>query len=157
MIDYFFGKPRTGKTYRAVNILYEDYIKNENISPKFTYILTNIGGFKFKEINQLFQDRGSKSISYKLIWADFYKHLGVLYRMALEEKDDVELNRYAYSHKINDCLIILDEASLYLKKYDDVISWYLAYHGHFKVRIIIIAQSPKQINAEYVQTHLKCE
>lgn len=150
MIDYFFGKPRTGKTYRAVNILYEDYIKDENSSPKFTNILTNIGGFKFKEINQTFQDRGSSSLAYKLVWKKFYEHLAVMYKMAMDDKDDTELNRYAYSHKINDCLIILDEASLYMKKYDDVISWWLAYHGHFKIRIIIVTQSPKQINSEYL-------
>lgn len=150
MIDYFFGKPRTGKTYRAVNILYEDYLKDENVSPKFQNILTNIGGFNFKNVNQLFQDRGSKSVSYKLVWKSFYEHLTVMHKMALDDKDDAELNRYAYSHKINDCLIILDEASLYMKRYDDAISWYLAYHGHFKVRIIIIAQSPKQICAEYL-------
>ncbi len=150
MIDYFFGKPRTGKTYRAVNIIYEDYIKDENSSPKFVNILTNIGGFKFKEINQTFQDRGSQSLAYKLVWKKFYEHLSAMYKMAMDDKDDAELNRYAYSHKINDCLIVLDEASLYMKKYDDVISWWLAYHGHFKIRIIIVAQSPKQINSEYL-------
>ncbi|WP_324170991.1 zonular occludens toxin domain-containing protein [Sulfurimonas sp.] len=150
MIDYFFGKPRTGKTYRAVDILYNDYVKDENASPKFTNIITNIGGFKFKEINQLFRDRGSKSVAYKLVWRDLYTHLSKLYEMALDDKSDEELNRYAYSHKINDALIILDEASLFMKRYDDVVSWWLAYHGHFKMRIIIIAQSPKQINAEYL-------
>ncbi len=150
MIDYFFGKPRTGKTYRAVKLIYDDYIKDENSSPKFPYILTNIGGFKFKEINQIFRDRGSKSYAYKLVWKDFYEHLYVMYKMALDDKDDAELNRYAYSHKINDCLIVIDECSLYLKKYSDVISWFLAYHGHFKIRIVLIAQSPKQINAEYL-------
>ena len=150
MIDYFFGKPRTGKSYRAVKVIYDEYLKSEDSVPKFTNILTNIGGFKFKQINQDFKDRGSKSQAYKLVWSDFYEKISNLHKMALEEKSDDELNRYAYYHKINDCLIIIDEASLYMKRYDDVISWYLAYHGHFKVRIIIIAQSPKQINAEYL-------
>jgi len=149
LIDFFFGKPRSGKTYRAVDLIYKEYISTDK-PPKFTNILTNIGGFKFKEINEIFLNRGSKSVAYKLHWNDFYTHLSKMYEMAMQDKSDDELNRYAYSHKINDCLIILDEASLYMKKYDDVISWYLAYHGHFKVRIIIIAQSPKQINPEYL-------
>ena len=39
-----------------------------------------------------------------------------------------------------------------MKRYDDVISWWLAYHGHFRIRIVCIAQSPKQICPEYL-TH----
>jgi hypothetical protein len=151
MIDYFFGRPRSGKSYRAVKYIYDNYLKNENSNPKYSYILTNIAGFKFKEINQIFRDRGSKSFAYKLIWDDFYKHLTALHKMALDEKSDEELNRYAYSHKINDVLIVFDEASLRFKKYDDVISWFLAYHGHFKIQIIIIAQGPKQINSDYLE------
>jgi hypothetical protein len=149
MIDFFFGKPRSGKTYRAMDIIYNQYFKDDS-APDFTNILTNIGGFKFDKFNQYFKDTGSKSLAYKLLWKEFYRHLRKMYDMALEEASDEELNRYAYYHKINDCLIVLDEASFYMKKYDDAISWYLAYHGHFKVRIILIAQSPKQIYAEYL-------
>lgn len=150
MIDYFFGKPRTGKTYRAVKVIYDDYISDKAETPKFRNILTNIGGFKFKEVNQTLTDQGSMSIAYRLVWKDFYIHLKKMYEMAMDDKSDDELNKYADDHKINDCLIVLDEASLYFKKYDDAISWWLAYHGHFKIRIIVIAQSPKQINAEYL-------
>ena len=172
MIDYFFGVPRSGKTYRAMDYIYKEYIdidlKHSNIlsqthiyklysfhfvhakTPKYKNILTNIGGFKFDVFNKIFLDRGSPNRAYKLIWKDFYKHLKTLHQMALDEKDDVELNRYANYHNINDCLIVFDEASFYMKKYDDVISWWLAYHGHFKIQIIIITQSPKQINSEYL-------
>lgn len=172
MIDYFFGVPRSGKTYRAMDYIYKEYIdvskKHSNVlsqthiyklysfhfihtkTPKYKNILTNIGGFKFDVFNKIFLDRGSPNRAYKLIWKDFYKHLAILHKMALDEKDDAELNRYASYHNINDCLIVLDEASFYMKKYDDVISWWLAYHGHFKIQIIIIAQSPKQINSEYL-------
>ncbi len=152
MIDFFFGKPRSGKTYRAMKLIFDLYIAIllKGLTPKYTNVLTNIGGFNFKKINQIFLDNGSRSVAYKLNWKDFYIHLKKMYDMAIDEKSDEELNRYADYHKINDCLIVLDEASLYMKKYDDVISWWLAYHGHFKIRIIIIAQSPKQINAEYM-------
>lgn len=119
-------------------------------TPKYRNILTNIGGFKFDVFNKIFLDRGSPNRAYKLIWKDFYKHLSVLHKMALDDKEDIDLNRYADYHNINDCLIVLDEASFYMKKYDDVISWWLAYHGHFKIQIIIIAQDPKQINSEYL-------
>ena len=149
MVDYFFGKPRTGKTYRAVDYIYKQYL-NEDSSPSFTFLLTNIQGFKFDFFNQKMRDKGSKSLAYKIVWKEFYDHLKVLYEMALEDKTDEELNRYAYHHQINDALIVLDEVSLYLKKYDDVLSWFFAYHGHFKIRIILIAQSPKQINSDYL-------
>ena len=172
MIDYFFGVPRSGKTYRAMDYIYKEYIdiskKHSNVlsqthiyklysfhfihtkTPKYKNILTNIGGFKFDVFNKIFLDRGSPNRAYRLIWKDFYNHLAVLHKMALDEKDDIELNRYASYHNINDCLIVFDEASFYMKKYDDVISWWLAYHGHFKIQIIIIAQGPKQINSEYL-------
>ena len=152
MIDFFFGKPRSGKTYRAMKLIFDLYIAIliKGLTPKYTNVLTNVGGFNFKKVNQIFQDNGSQSVAYKLVWKEFYKHIEKMYQMALDDKTDEELNRYADYHKINDCLIVLDEASLYMKKYDDVISWWLAYHGHFKIRIIIIAQSPKQINPEYM-------
>jgi zona occludens toxin len=151
MIDFFFGKPRSGKSYRAMKLIYDLYIVNKE-EPKFRNILTNIGGFKFDKVNQMFLDKGSPNKAYNLSWKSFYVHLKKMYEMALDEKSDEELNKYADYHMINDCLIVLDEASLYMKKYDDVISWWLAYHGHFKVRIVIITQGPKQINPEYM-TH----
>ena len=150
MIDFFFGKPRTGKTYRAVDLIYKEYIKPNSI-PTFDNILTNIGGFKFKEVNQIFLDKGSVSRAYKLEWKTFYIHLKKLHEMALDEKSDDELNKYANYHHINNALIVLDEASFYMKRYDDAISWWLAYHGHFKMRIICITQSPKQIYSEYME------
>ncbi|MBW6462529.1 MAG: hypothetical protein K0B07_05800 [DPANN group archaeon] len=149
MIDFFFGNPRTGKTYKAMDYIYKEYLE-ENSKPKYNNIITNIGGFKFDKINQIFLDRGSFCRSYKLIWKQFYSHLKEMYKMAMDEADDKELNDYAYNHFINDSLIILDEASFYLKKYDDVISWWLAYHGHFKMQIMVITQGPKQIYGEYM-------
>lgn len=153
MIDFFFGKPRTGKSYRAVKYLYDGYIRDldKDKTPHFKNIVTNIGGFNFELVNKKFLDHGSSSRAYKLVWAEFYKRLKVLYDMAMSEKSDLELNKYADYHHINDCMILIDEASLFLKKYDDVLSWYFAYHGHFRVRLIIIAQSPKQIYAEYME------
>jgi len=150
LIDYFFGKPRTGKSYRAIHLIYNEYIKDNKELPKYLNILTNIGGFKFDLVNQIFLDKGYSGSAYKLVWKSFYKHLEKMHSMAMEEKSDEELNRYADYHKINDSLIIIDEASLYFKKYNDVLSWWLAYHGHFRIRIILIAQSPKQINTEYL-------
>lgn len=152
MIDFFFGKPRSGKSYRAMDMIYNEYIAKSDSIPKFKNILTNIGGFKFDEVNKIFLARGSVSVAYRLVWKQFYPHLKEMYSMAMDDKSDDELNDYADLHKINDCLIVLDEASLYMKKYDDVISWWLAYHGHFRIRIICIAQNPKQIYAEYM-TH----
>jgi zona occludens toxin len=151
MIDWYFGKPRSGKSYRAVKLIYDQYIA-EDSEPDFKNILTNIGGFKFDLVNRTFLDRGSSSVAYKLQWRNFHKHLTKLYDMAMAEKSDDELNLYADYNKINDSLIIIDEASFHLKKYDDVISWFLAYHGHFRIRLVFIAQHPKQIYAEYL-TH----
>jgi zona occludens toxin len=151
MIDFFFGKPRTGKSYRAVDLINTEYIK-DGAKPKYKNILTNIGGFAFDEINEHFKivDSENPSTAYRLVWKDFYIHLEKMYSMALDDKSDEELNTYANYHNINDCLIVIDEAALYMKKYDDVISWWLAYHGHFKIRIVIIAQGPRQINADYL-------
>ncbi|MFT7002821.1 MAG: zona occludens toxin [Sulfurimonas sp.] len=151
MIDFFFGKPRTGKSYRAVDLIHKEYIK-DGAKPKYKNILTNIGGFVFDEINEHFKiaDSENPSTAYRLVWKDFYIHLEKMYSMALDDKSDDELNTYADYHNINDCLIVIDEAALYMKKYDDVISWWLAYHGHFKIRIVIIAQGPRQINADYL-------
>lgn len=148
MIDFITGKPRTGKSYRAVKYILDLYL-DENKEPPYKYIITNIGGFKFEYINDKFDSMGRDNYAYKLIYKDFLEHVKNMHQLALDGSEDDELIEYADNHKINDALIVLDEAMLYLKKLDDSMSWFFSYHGHFKVRLIIMCQHPKQVHADY--------
>lgn len=148
MIDYITGKPRTGKSYRAVKYIMDLYFDDKK-EPPYKYIITNIGGFRFDYINDKFSALGRDNQAYKLLYKDFLQHIKHMHSLAVDGAEDEELVKYADEHKINDALIVLDEAMLYLKKLDEAMSWFFSYHGHFKVRMIIMCQHPKQIHADY--------
>ncbi|MCX6051385.1 MAG: hypothetical protein NTZ60_02630 [Campylobacterales bacterium] len=148
MIDYITGKPRTGKSYRAMKYILDNFF-DENKTPPYRYILTNIGGFQFDYLNKKFDAMGRDNKALQILWKGFLAHITTMHKMALDDKTDEELIRYADYHKINNALIVIDEAMLYMKKLDDSMSWFFSYHGHFKVRMIVMCQHPKQVHADY--------
>ncbi len=148
MIDFITGKPRTGKSYRAMKYILDNFF-DEKKTPPYRYILTNIGGFQFDYLNKKFDSMGRDNKAYKMFYKDFLVHVTIMHKMAFDGKEDEELLRYADYHKINNSLIVLDEAMLYLKKLDEAMSWFFSYHGHFKVRIIVMCQKPTQVHTDY--------
>ncbi len=148
MIDYITGKPRTGKSYRGMKYILDNFFDESKIPP-YRYILTNIGGFQFDYLNKKFESIGRPNRAYKIIYKELLSHVTVMHKMALDGKEDSELTKYADYHHINNSLIVIDEAMLYLKKLDEAMSWFFSYHGHFKIRMIIMCQHPKQVHADY--------
>lgn len=126
-----------------------DNFFDEKKTPPYRYILTNIGGFQFDYLNKKFDSLGRDNKALQILWKDFLAHITVMHKMALDGKEDDELIRYADYHKINNALIVIDEAMLYMKKLDEAMSWFFSYHGHFKVRMIVMCQHPKQVHADY--------
>ncbi len=148
MIDFITGKPRTGKSYRAMKYILDNFFDEKKVPP-YRFILTNIGGFQFDYLNKKFDAMGRDNKALQILWKGFLAHITVMHKMALDDKSDDELIRYADYHKINNALIVIDEAMLYMKKLDDAMSWFFSYHGHFKVRLIVMCQHPKQVHADY--------
>lgn len=173
MISILTGLPRSGKSYRAVWYI-QNYFINEksSIYNERQYLYTNIGGFKFDDVNNLLSSSApldpDKSVFFELNhhlvkdddnfvkqsiyldWDSFYKHLSKLHEMAKADKPDEELLKYARYHKLTPALFVIDEAyRFYSKKSDPVLVWWHGYHGHLGHDILIIIHRPSLMNSDY--------
>lgn len=159
MISILTGLPRSGKSYRAVWYIYNNFIDPDSkLFNKYRYLHTNIGGFRFKEINETLvsapvvtdDDVYIKETIY-LDWNPFYKHIEKLHEMALADKSDNELLTYARYHKLSPALIVIDEAyRFYKKKSDPVLVWLNGYHGHLGLDLLFIIHKPTLMNSDYI-------
>lgn len=155
MITYLIGNPGSGKTYYAVYKIYELFLytpKKSKLSKfinsddskdrkfKYKYCYTNINEFKF-ELSDKF---------IKFDFERFYDDLTTLYGLYLDKATDDKLNELASELRLNNVVIILDEAHNFLKaKKDDVLIWWLTYHRHLYQDIYLITQDLSLINSEY--------
>ena len=153
-ITYIVGNPGSGKTYYAVNMIYEYFVepflpekkilglKFKRKIKNFNYscCYSNINGLKFE-------------ISDKLIPFDFdkfYLDLNVLFDFYHSGACDDDLNSRAKELKLFNALFIIDEAHNILKNKDDkVLVWWLTYHRHMFQEIIFITQDLSLISNEY--------
>lgn len=159
MIQIITGLPRSGKTYRAVKYIYDFFVNHKAKDySKYEYLYTNIGGFKFKEINEILLSHSvnkddSESFIKETIPLKFekiYEHLEKLYEMAEDEKEDEELIKYLQYHNLTPSLFIIDECYRYFsKRSDPVLVWWLAYHGHLGMDIILILQNKSLMHSDY--------
>jgi len=158
MITILTGLPRSGKSYRAVWLINKNFIDfTSKDYSKYHYLYTNIGGFKHDEVNQklaenplILDDEVVQKQSFQLIWGSFYPHVKKMFEMALAEKSDEEILRYAKYHKLTPALIVVDEAyRFYTKKSDPTLVWLNGYHGHLGLDIVLIIHRPSLMHADY--------
>lgn len=160
------GVPRSGKSYFSVYKIHEIY-KNELISfkkkhkyihwflyywysffppaPKevFTWTYTNINEFKFDLYPQ----------TKPLIYKELYTKLSRLHRFHVDRcATDTELVEKAKELDLYDVYIVWDEChhNLYGKE-DEVITWWLTYHGHLHQEVHLITQNPSLIPTGYTK------
>lgn len=144
-ITYILGIPRSGKSYLAVYKIYEFFIKkhkkNKEIKHNYKFCYTNINEFKFEVDNRI----------KKLEFDDFKSKLNELYEAYYINKfDDTILNELASKLEINYSLIVIDEAHNFLtSKEDNVLKWWLTYHGHLYQDIYLITQDLSLISTGY--------
>ncbi|AQW85868.1 zonula occludens toxin (Zot) family protein [Campylobacter pinnipediorum subsp. caledonicus] len=155
MISYIIGNPGSGKTYYAVNRIYETFLKQPEKSffykfkkdkketkkqDEFYFCYTNIDGFKFDLDNRF------KPFDFN----KFYDDISILYACYLDKKGDKHLIEIAKQYNLFKVLIILDEAHNFFKnKKDEVLIWWLTYHRHLSQEIYLITQDLSLINPEY--------
>lgn len=158
MIKYITGLPRSGKSYRAVHM-----IKNEYMNPKHKdfkkhrYLYTNIGGLKFDDITLDLEtnpiDKEGETYTKKIVkmdWDRLYRHISKVYNMAEADQSDDDLVAYLEKHKLSPGLFIIDECYKYFKKMSDpILVWWLAYHGHLGHDIILMLQNKSLIHWDY--------
>ncbi|MBA3025736.1 MAG: hypothetical protein FP820_04915 [Sulfurimonas sp.] len=159
MIQIFTGLPRTGKTYRAVKYIYDSFVDSSSSDfKKFLHLHTNIGGFKIDELNEqllvnplvINDDEAHIKRVHKFDWDNIYKHILKAYDMSNNDKEDEELIKYLSYHSLSPALFVIDECYRYFtKKSDPVLVWWLAYHGHLGMDIILILQNKALMHSDY--------
>lgn len=150
-LTYIVGNPGSGKTYFAVNKLYEYFIRE----PKPTFFdphpksnkknyrcaYTNINEFDF-----------SKSDKIKKLDIDEFKaNLSVLYSYYKSKVDDTELIKYAKELNLCNVLIVIDEchSTIFSHKGDKILIWWLTYHRHLYQDIYLITQNLSLVDSAY--------
>jgi len=147
-ITYYTGVPRSGKTYRAVDLLYKNFVlKNKpglfskkKKKSEYKNAQTNINQFDFK---------ATKKIT-KLEFDVLYEQLSTLHEMYMDKKDDSELIIKAKEFNIYKTLFVIDECHNFFKvKRDPILTWWLTYHGHLYHEILLITQDLSLVDTEY--------
>ena len=159
MIEFYTGLPRSGKSYRAVHYIKNNFMDHKNMETyaKYKYLYTNIGGFKFDLVQMELEsypiDEGDDFYTKKVYPFDFeklYHHLKKLYAMSLKEVPDDEMIAYCEKYNLTPAVFIIDESYKYFKKKsDEVLLWWLAYHGHLGHHIILIVQNRNMLSSDY--------
>jgi len=145
MVIYLLGIPGSGKSYYAVNVIYDNFAKdipkNAKLSLKKDYLVcyTNIDGFNFDLVNNV----------YPLDFSKLLSQLEILYFMKMQGKSDEELIEKAKEFNIYKALFVIDEAHNYFNNDNKILVWWLTYHRHLYQDIILITQNLALIHSKY--------
>ncbi len=145
MLQVFTGVPGSGKTYFAVDYVYNCFIDEKHKDfGKFKRFFTNINEFKFDQFNN--QTDTAHFLDFDDIKQKIYQ-LRILY---LQKNPDTVLIEKAKESNLYDSLFIIDEAHNYFSEQDDVLIWWLSYHRHLHQDIILITQNISLIQKKYL-------
>lgn len=142
MIRFIVGVPGSGKTYYAVNQIF-DVFSNEKSShfKENGRFYTNINQFNFSSFD---------GIGFSYNHDDIYPRLQTLHLAATVQKyDDSQLKELAKELSLYDSLFVIDEAQNIFDVDDKVLIWWLSYHRHLNQNIILITQNLSLISSKY--------
>lgn len=154
-ITYIVGIPRSGKTYYVMYQLWKYFVYVAEVTwftklialifkpkPLHNYKLayTNINEFDFSKTDKI----------KKLDFDDLHIKLSELYSMYMSKKTDSEILIRAKEFDLVNILITIDEVHNFLgKKLDDVLVWWLTYHGHLHQDLFFITQDMGLVHSDY--------
>jgi len=143
VISFFTGVPGSGKTYNAVDKIYNNFStdKEAKKDKKATYEIcyTNINEFNFDKVENV----------YPLDIDDLKDKLTQLHKFYKEKKDDDFLVEKCKEYNIYNALFVIDEAHNIFDVKDTVLIWWLSYHRHLYHEIILITQNLSLIESKY--------
>lgn len=137
MLVYITGVPGSGKSYKAVKHIYDNFVKEK--TDKYIYCYTNINQFDFSVSDDI----------RPLDFDDLKQKLTILYQMYKNKATDEELNEKAKELEIYKCLFVIDEAQNYFQTKDEILVWWLTYHRHLYHDIFLITQNLALIDRKY--------
>ena len=151
MLSLIIGPPRSGKTYKAVHLINDEYELHLKGESKYRFIYTNINGLKFDHfdgfVKQYDKNDFLTAVSQEYTLSSQYEN-GFLENV--DNYDEYALKNGIYEN-YHHCLIVLDEAyNTFTKTFNESLGRFLSYHGHFGIDIIFLFQSKRQTNREYL-------
>ncbi|MBE2984233.1 hypothetical protein CCAL6883_02560 [Campylobacter sp. RM6883] len=151
MLSIIIGPPRSGKTYKAVDIINEEYELHLKNTSKYRYIYTNINGLKFELFNGFVKQYNKidfiSATQQENALSSQYEN-GFL--SDIDDYDSYALKSGIYEN-YHHCLIILDEVyNTFSNTFSKSLGRFLSYHGHFGIDVIFLLQSKRQMNREYL-------
>lgn len=143
MITFLTGVPGSGKTYKAVYTIFNNFSYNEkakkDIKKDFINCYTNINEFKFDKVDHV----------HKLDFDDLKIKLTKLHKLYKEKVTDEVLIEKLKEFGIYKSLFVIDEAHNYFDSNDIVLIWWLSYHRHLFQDIYLITQNLGLIFTKY--------
>jgi len=157
MITLILGVPRSGKSYFAVNFIYNEVNSEKS---KYKVIYTNINlnfekcdKYKKDFVKPLILDEFLSEVHKEYEYSKLFKE-NKLYDEETGElvKDfDAYMKKLGIFEKYKNSLIIIDEAHLYFTdKAEPHLLRFLSYHGHYDIDLFIITQNKSLINRKYL-------
>lgn len=155
-ITYITGIPRSGKSYYAMYLLYNQFIKpkptpnkllktiqaylpKKTLDKSYDIAYTNINQFDFTKSDKI------KPFEFN----DFQLKLAVLHNMYLQKATDDTLIIQAKLLGLYNALFVIDEAQNFFSSENIVSTWWFTYHGHLHQDIILITQNLDLIEKSY--------
>lgn len=158
-ITFYTGIPRSGKTLKAVALIYDTFVA-PNI-PKTGFLdktLEKVGLDKKSDCPYLFCYTNINQFNYEIDerikpfdFDDFLSKLQILHSMYILKSSDDELIEKSKEFDLYKSLFVIDEAHNFFNKKNDCLIWWLSYHGHLYHEIILITQHLSLIPKEFTQ------
>lgn len=147
MVSLVVGFPGSGKSYYAIDKIYNILTNNDDMSKHIDIIYTNINGVKF----DYFPD---SKIEFKKFDIDaFYIYLKKLHNLyeLHKNKDDVDqyLIDFTNEEGYYNALFVFDECHSFFENQDKIKVFWLTYHRHVHHEIILLTQNKTLIHSKY--------
>lgn len=143
MITFLLGRPGSGKSYYAVDKIFNNFSTSPNAvkDKKFKYDIcyTNINEFNFDKVDNVFS----------LDFDDLKVKLTLLHNLYKKKSTDEELIEKCKEFNLHNALFVIDEAHNFFDTRDSVLVWWLSYHRHLYHEIILITQNLALIDSKY--------
>lgn len=149
MVSILTGVPGSGKTFKAVNDILSQFNRKNS---DFTTLYTNIAGFDFDLMKSKLKKNKQNQDCYEFKESLFTKHINSLYDIYKnEEKTEEDLVAYAQKIKLYKSYIVIDEAHNFLSFADSKKIWFLTYHRHMFIELVLITQNIALIHRLYLK------
>ena len=143
MISFYTGVPGSGKTYSAVNIIFNNFSDHKDakkdIKKGYLNCYTNINGFKFGKVTNV----------YKLDFDILESHIIQLHRLYKKKASDDELIELCKELDLYKTFFAIDEVQNFFDANKPHLVWWLTYHRHLFHDIILITQNLSLIHPKY--------